>query len=1039
MKQQTKTNSSICFCRYENINDHLVYFIFFTAFFFISSLVKSQPTSPVNIESIGVNDGLSQSVVYAAAQDSKGFIWIATFNGLDRYDGNNFIHFRHNDNDSFSISSSEVYAVLEDSKQRLWVGTWNNGLNYFDKVNHRFYHFLPGKRIDKIVEDGAGNLYVNDSKTITCITVKHVIDESGQSAPFVIDTVSAVTSGYSFSPEENFCFLFTDAHKNIYTTTQTGLYQLCLNTAARQVDFIKLYGYNFISRPPAFYQDAQTGKYYLLTNKEVLESNNNRFANAEKVHDGIPYYNSTFIDDDSRLWYTGNEATHLFDLKTRQDKIFASEKDNPAYQFGHLLPKLQDGNGTIWFSTTSAGIIKYSDDENQFHTLLRGKYVGRIKIVNDSEFHVYNRYRIRLGKDSAGIADLSTDEIKSLNDLPFLRDKHGSFWQVTPTSVIHCDAAFRTIQTIPIPYLHYAPLQAKVPPVGNYVAKDTFYSTVYNGLLLLDRDECLWFNCSHGFACYDTKNNQFHFTDKGENFKKLYADMAGHIWFGTDSGAVMYDKRTDVTRFYYWKPDKNNQSLADKAVISFCDDPVNPQQFIWVGTRNGLSKLDKSTGRCLNFYEKNGLPDNLIYDILPDDKGNLWMSTNKGLCCLNTTSNSFRNFDVSDGLQGNEFNGGAAIKMKDGTMVFGGTNGLTYFNPKEINSIVPPLTVITDYKVFGKPVTERSPDSLVSTDIAYANDINFSYNDNVVSFEFAGIDYRKKNSLQYRYKLIGFDKGWNYSGTAHEATYTNLDPGDYTFVAEASNTQNAWGKQSNALHVHVLPLWWQTIWFKLFSLCIIGTIVYFIYRYRMQKALEIERVRNRIARDLHDEIGSTLSAISIYSKVAHEQSKTSGINPEPLLKKINENVLHVMDAMSDIVWSVSTKNDEFENIVFHMREHAMHLLTLKGYEICFDVDESLAHFNLKMDKRQNFYLIYKEALNNIVKYAHGKHVWITIGREKSFLLLKIKDDGVGFNGIARNGNGLSNMKNRAASIGGHISVISAVGKGSEICIMLPLS
>ena len=1034
-------NKRVC-VNQANIFYKRFFFTFIHVFLFLCNAVpvrlSAQTAAPVNVEMLGVNDGLSQSSVYSITQDSKGFIWIATFNGLDRYDGNGFLHFRHNGNDSFSLSSSQVFSVFEDSKQRLWIGTRDNGLNYFDKLHRRFYRFFPGRRIDKIVEDAAGNLYINDTKIITRITLKPTAGKHKAGLPFAMDTVSAAIPEYFFSWEGNFSFLFTDVYKNIYATTQNALYQIGFNEVSKQLGFNKLYSYEYFNQPPSFFQDAHSGKYYLLTSKAILESSNNRFQNAVKVHDGIPFCNNTFIDNASRLWYTQNEATHIFYLQTKQDKIFASSKINSGYQFGHLTPKLQDNNGTIWFSTASAGIIKYSDDENHFHSLLPGKYVGRVKIVNDSEFHVYNRYCVQLNDEDASVTNLSTDEVKSLNDFPFVRDTDGSFWHVTHTAVVQSDNAFRTLQTIPIPYLNYGPMKAKLPPVGARPARDTFFSTVDNGVILLDRDACLWFCSSDGFAYYDIKNHRFHYINKGKEFKKLYEDTNGDIWLGVDSGACRYNNKTGVTRFFNWKQDKNNQSLPDKNAISFCDDPVSPQRFIWIGTRNGLSKMDKRTGVCLNFYEKDGLPNNLIYDILPDDKGNLWMSSNKGLCRLQAADYSIRNFDVSDGLQGNEFNGGAAIKMKDGTLVFGGTNGITYFNPNKINDIAPPHTVITDYKVFGKSLNDKF-DSSGANDVSYANDISISYDDNVLSFAFAGIDYRRKNALQYRYKLMGFDKDWNYPGTAHEATYTNLDPGDYAFVAEASNTHGVWGNESNALHVHVLPLWWQTIWFKLLSVLFMGALCYGIYRYRLQKALEVEKVRNRIARDLHDEIGSTLSAISIYSKVAHEQSKVTGVNPEPLLKKINENVLQVMDAMSDIVWSVNTKNDDFENIVIHMREHAVHLLGLKGYEVHFIVDNNLDHFNLKTEKRQSFYLIYKESLNNIAKYAQGNHVWIAISKEKTQLQLSVKDDGIGFNGnVSANRNGLLNMKNRAASVGGAIQITSKVGEGTEVCLRLPV-
>ena len=262
-----------------------------------------------------------------------------------------------------------------------------------------------------------------------------------------------------------------------------------------------------------------------------------------------------------------------------------------------------------------------------------------------------------------------------------------------------------------------------------------------------------------------------------------------------------------------------------------------------------------------------------------------------------------------------------------------------------------------------------------------------------------------------------------------------------TSIAARNNWELTYGAATNKKDEtlsFVVPVSWQTWWFV--TLMVVSGTIYAFYHFRLCKKRDIEKIRNHIARDLHDEIGSTLSAIAIYSKVAHEQSKQGKVSPEQLLGRINENVQYAMEVMSEIVWNISTKNDDFENIIIHMREHAAHLLGLRGYEVFITIDEDLNQFNLNMEDRQNFYLIYKEAINNIVKYACGKTVWISLTKKKGNLLLIIKDNGIGFDEeqTMRNGNGLVNMKNRATLIHGKLTIISRIGNGTEIQLNFPI-
>ncbi len=514
----------------------------------------------------------------------------------------------------------------------------------------------------------------------------------------------------------------------------------------------------------------------------------------------------------------------------------------------------------------------------------------------------------------------------------------------------------------------------------------------------------------------------------------IYEDN-GTLWLGLVDGLLSFDMEKSRMKDYYSYQEKDTSSLSNNFIYSVCNDVREPEKFLWIGTKGGgLNRLNKLTGKFTRYSTKDGLANNVIYGILPDNAGNLWISTNKGLSEYNPFTRRFRNFSVSDGLQSNEFNRYAYCKTEEGLLVFGGMSGINYFDPKDIKTLEPPVVIFTDFRLNNKKVNLKDPDSPLKKDIGFTKEMTLKYQQNVVTFKFAGMDYRKKGAIIYRYMMEEFDKDWIYSGTVQEATYTNLDPGDYRFIVQGSFFNGFWGKRKTIMILHVIPPWWRTWWFYVLSTTGSLSGTYLLYRYRLFQLSKLETLRNRIARDLHDEVGSSISTIAIYSKILHDQLGSSTFDNEPLLKKISEHATEIMESMNDIVWNINTRNDAFENIINRMREHAYQLFEAKGYTLHFDFNEHLYRMKLEMEKRRDFYLIYKEALNNIAKYANGKNVWITVDLRNSEIILIIKDDGQGFdmNAVRTKSNGLTNMNFRAEALNGKLNIISAPGKGTEL-------
>jgi signal transduction histidine kinase len=300
--------------------------------------------------------------------------------------------------------------------------------------------------------------------------------------------------------------------------------------------------------------------------------------------------------------------------------------------------------------------------------------------------------------------------------------------------------------------------------------------------------------------------------------------------------------------------------------------------------------------------------------------------------------------------------------------------------------------------------------------------------------------------------MEGFNDEWIDAGTVPEATYTNLSPGNYTFKVFGCNSANVWSPEPASMAITILPPWWGTWWFRLAVILVIASGIYAFYRYRLQQALKLQHLRNRIASDLHDEIGSTLSSISLAGSVIQRKLQGSAPEVESLLTRIGKNTDSMMEAMSDIVWAVNTKNDRFDNVVRRMRAFAIERLEPENITFHFQVDNNLNQLQLDMQQRKNLYLIFKEAIHNAAKYAACKNVWVDIGLHGSALTIRIKDDGQGFDvssakddssfhadGEASTGqlggNGLNNMQRRAEELKGKLTIKSAHEKGTtvEVC------
>ncbi|MGH7601123.1 MAG: sensor histidine kinase, partial [bacterium] len=548
-----------------------------------------------------------------------------------------------------------------------------------------------------------------------------------------------------------------------------------------------------------------------------------------------------------------------------------------------------------------------------------------------------------------------------------------------------------------------------------------------------DRAGDLWIGTLGGLNKLDRGQNRFiRYLSNTKNPRALnhngitciLEDRSGRLWIGTYGGGLNLLQRNTGEFTHYTNDRANPHSLSDDIVCCIFEDETG---VLWIGTNGGLNKLvlsaaegfNPAMGQFQHYLEQDGLPNNTVLGILGDGDGNLWISTHNGLCKFNdnlSAGQKFLNFDAGkDGLQSNEFNTNAFHRSQSGEFFFGGPNGVNRFFPPDLKAKSPPPAIaITAFNKLNKP-------AVLDTSIVAMAALELAYNDIFFSFEFAALDFTHPERNEYAYKMEGFNTDWIYGGNQHHATFTNLDPGSYVFRVKGANSDGVWNETGASLRVTIAPPFWQQWWFRLALGGGILLLAYELYRLRLARVIEVERLRVRIASDLHDDIGATLTKISLYSDLIQ-----TGTNPETskdLLQKIGAMSRELVTTMSDVVWSIDARNDTVGDLIDRMRDFANGACALRQIEMQFDEAGMEPNKKLRAGARQNIYLIFKEAVNNVVKHAAASKLFVTLQNGNGTFKMKIADDGKGLHAEPRRtGQGLRNMQMRAKRIGARLQV-----------------
>jgi DNA-binding NtrC family response regulator/ligand-binding sensor domain-containing protein len=900
---------------------HIVHVLVVFSFLFISKLSFPQH-SEIIFEHLTVSDGLPHNHIKCIIQDHLGFLWFTTQNGLVKYDGYNFKTYVPEPDNPNSISTRNPIVVLEDHLGDLWISSRSEGLIKFDRDAETFKSYThddndPNSIISDDVyvlcEDNAGTLWLGmvgdgmekfnrDTETFT-----HYKNEP--------DNINSLSSNAVYTITE-------DREGNLWVGTTFGLNKFNKETG------ISVRYFNEPGNPNSLIHNQiheiaedQSGNIWIATAGGLSKYNSkeNLWKNYVNDPDDPNSLSGNFIsfvfeDSKSRIWVgTRWRGLSLFEPGTDRFIRYQSDPNNPySISSDYIFSMNEDRTGVLWIGCWLSGLNKldpykqkfkhyknipgnsnslsnnwvwclYTDSEGILWIGTRGGGLNRF----DPQNGTFKNYTFDPG-DSQSISDNSV--------MIVYEDSQGNMWVGTGNGLNRFNKVTgKFVRYFYNPENNSSLSNNIIMSIVEDSSNNLWIGTYGGGLNKLDLN-LLEMN-SPTFIRY--QNNPGDPNSLSHNrINTLFIDSFGDLWIGTDVGGLdKFLPKYETFQHYY---DRKSRFDIIEAIY---EDKAGR---FWVGTYNGgLILFNRETGEREVFTEKNGLPHNSIKDILEDDYGNLWLSTERGLSKFNYEKKSFRNYTVSEGLQSGFFNMRAATMGSNGVMYFGGINGFNEFNPnKLIDNPHLPQVVITDIKLFdiSLPIGGNSP---LKTHINIAKEIELSYDQNDITLEFVALHYSRSEESTYEYKLANYDKSWRKVGTHRFATYTNLEPGEYTFLVKAASSDGVWNENPASLKIFIVPPFWQTVWFKSLLVLIVISLLFTGYKIRINQLQKKRKLLEEIVTERTEaaqKLKGALDEVEILKNRLHAENIY--LQDELKVEHNFENIISTSDEFNKVLCSV---------------------------------------------------------------------------------------------------------------------------------------
>jgi signal transduction histidine kinase/streptogramin lyase len=984
----------------------------------------------------GFKEGYISRGAWQVLKSQDGLLWVTGDAGLARYDGKTFTYYRHNLADSSTVANNRTYCIREDRRGRIWLSA-ETGLDMFDSKTEKFHHCYFTQDNKKVyTEFWAHDIYCDDETGTVWVATGMGLFYLN---PGSCELIKAPAGG---AAEKIAGSRFISIAKR---GSNAGMW-LCGSDG-----FCKY--------------DTKTGKFtaYHIPAQDPLADNDDNLL-------------TIYLDDNNTVWLGGlkrglvsyNIATGTFTTYYYSDY---SKEENTVFD---ITQTGRPGEENILWLSTSRGLAAFNRSSKKFtfYTTDFGDDINGVKgrtlnlyagdkealwIGADMGLHKYDYAKQLFQYVNMQQLQPSLANAYPLNDFCFEKNNDPG------KEIAWISTAFH-----PVYKYHFADnkLERLPPAISKYVDEK------YAGLqaMFIDHSNTFWVSImSHGLIGFDIKANRLVCKEKTlfykDDFVTAFAeDETGNLWLGTNNGLFVMDKSRKTATPIVQVNTLLDEKKIPKKIASTCTDPYGRTWFViqepeylsvfgyynnktgrvklfnqavdreipkaevmgkavyqngcvYISTSDGLLVVDAAGDKekFTMLGKPEGLLQNNLYQVLADGDGNIWCGGTFGISCYRPGKKTFTNFPYKEyGISDAYFQKTLALAPYSQNIILGDAASFNYFNPKNIQPQPPPPVIFNSFSVFGKPLYTYNQ-------LLPRPDIQLQHNQNGISVEFAALSYSKSDQNQYSWMLEGLEKEWHVSNS-NIASYNNLAPGKYKLLVKAANSRGEWTPVPVTLSFSIKPPFYKTWWFILLVITVIASAVSYLVQLRIKRIKDKYQLRNKIAGDLHDEIGSTITSINILSNVSQQAMDKDPQQAREMLSQIALQSKQIQQNMSDIVWSIRPDNEKLENLLVRMKEYVAQTLEPLQITTRFSMTGQLTDLVLPLHYRKEVLLIFKEAINNIAKHAGATEVHISILQTKRVLTMNITDNGRwNYNGSST-GTGTKSMQQRALLMGGSLTI-----------------
>ena len=974
------------------------------------------------------DNGLSHDFIHAIVKDKQGFLWFGTLNGLNRFDGFKFKVFKKIQNDSTSIPHNTIVDMVCDTAGYLWMAT-GGGICRYDPFTQKFKRIhiadTSSERAYHLNMDSSGNILVTLNRRFLIIdrkTLKIIFEKT-------------------FPPELIESRIFLTTKNRIWLVNRSAAYLMNLDTRKEKyimgIDGAHREGSpGYVEGGVMYAYTDPGGRSWIGTWDKGLFYYNDSTGRAEFFSNKIPFIVSICADinykDNNLLWLGGGfSGLTLLNTKTLQTyDVPKNLQQSWSHNGGRIHNYFRDSaNGILWLAT-DFGIQKYDPGSSNFARKMLptsgiiGQFPSVGSVMRDKTDPTGKTWWVCSWVGGLYKWNRETDEFthyghkqKTSELFDIEQDNDGNIW-----------------------IAEYGGLQIFHPQRGDWKHIDSFIrnDTVSTKVLRLFKDSRgnIWFAQNYdGFFKYDWKKKVIIRQQLSSVLQKkeknwitgITEDRDGSIWVISSLRTFSIDTAGEISALLF----KHNSGLQFRSTGGFGIAADKKDDILWMTKDDKLIKFRKD-GTILKVYgQEDGIMSNWVKSILIDPQGWIWITSENSLHRFNPVTERFRYFRKEDGLFSNNIMEQISI-ADNGELFVGFNSAFSYTDTKKLNDRTVRVPFIFTYiQVEDRPISPINTSSVI-----------LEPNENTLMVEFAALDYSKPEQLQYAYWVQEGGNNqpkWNYT-TQRSLTFTNLAAGRYILHFKVIGPSGTISNEELTLAIRVKPVFYRTWWFWLLMGFAVAGLFFLFYKIRREQKARLEKMRDRIATDLHDDMGSTLSSIRIFSDVLKKQVEEKQPQATPLLDKISNNAAQLSENMQDIIWTIKQDNDKLEDLVTRMREFGLKLCDAKDIEFKVHISDTFRTSRLDLEQRRNLYMIFKESLNNAIKYSGCDTIQLFITQQGRHLKMVIEDNGKGFDGkYVKKGNGLSNIQKRAGEINGFAKIESGNGSGTRIDVLIKLA